>query len=152
MKKKFIALILIGIMVLTLSTFVACTSKHAYLIEGIYECENVDYDGKSIDKIVIGVREITDSDYYIYDPHIVEREDKVFYIDFDIWIDGEQIKKDYKTSYEFKLKYFYISVESDNDETLFITFVTEKDDEGNYYISAKFFDANAREFMLKKCE
>ncbi|MBD5086884.1 MAG: hypothetical protein HDT32_05980 [Clostridiales bacterium] len=138
MKRNLILLTLIVIVALTLSTFVGCDNRpHAYLVEGVYECENISYGEKNIDKITLGIKEITGSEYYVYDPHITERAEKVYYIDFDIWIDGEQIEVEYRTYYEFDLRYFTLSFSDDDDETIGFDFVTKKDNENGYYVSAE---------------
>ena len=153
MKNKVRVFILIVIIALTLSAFVGCTPKHAYLIEGTYECQNVSYDSLDIDKITIGVKEITGSDYYKYDPHVIERAEKVYQIDFEIWIDGGQIKGDYNTHYEFDLRYFYLEFIDDNDNVIELNFVTENNDDGNYFLRTNLRKSGvlANEIILNKC-
>ena len=111
------------------------------MIEGVYECENISYGEQNIDKITLGVKEITGSEYDKYDDHIIVRAEKVYYIDFDIWIDGAQIDGNYETNYEFDLRYFWLSFSVDDNELLGLHYVTKKDKDGNIYLSAELLNS-----------
>ena len=138
MKRKLAVLILIVVIAMTLLMLVGCDNRpHAYLVEGVYECENISYGDQNIDKITIGVKEITGSEYDRYDPHIIIRAEKVYNIDFDIWIDGAQIEGNYETNYEFDLRYFWLSFSVDDEEFIGLHYITKKDASDNCYLSAE---------------
>ena len=151
MKRILVVLILIAIIALTLSTFVGCLPTHAYLIDGVYECENISYDGKNIDKITIGVTEITGSEYDKYDEHIIHLLEKAYYIDYDIWIDGEQNKEDYRANYMFKLRCFYIGIRDEDENIIELKFTTDKEDD-NYFLRATIYMFNDKEYRQKEEE
>lgn len=131
MKNKSSILILLLIVAITISIFCGCTNDRAYLIEGSYECENVNLDSLKIDKIAVDLEDISETDYDRYAPHIILYSDKAFSIALEIWIDGERKEIYYDAHYEFKLNQFFIGVEYDG-ERFIIDFVTELNGENEY--------------------
>ena len=153
MKRKIAVLILIVVIALTLFAFVGCDNRppHAYLIEGVYECENISCGEITVDKITIGVKEIASSEFDRYDPHMVERAEKTYYIDFDIWIDGERGEADYKAGYVSYARHFEIDIVDDEDNVICFPFLTKHED-GSYYLSAFICMYNRREYWQKREE
>ena len=152
MKRKIAIFILIVVIALTLFTFVGCDNRpHAYLIEGVYECENISCGEMTIDKIVVGVKEVASSEFDRYDPHMVECAEKTYYIDFDIWIDGEKREADYIASYDYKARSFYTQIIDDDNNLIHLDYTT-KNENDSYYLSAFIYMYNRREYWQKREE
>ncbi|MDE5549534.1 MAG: hypothetical protein K2J13_04715, partial [Clostridia bacterium] len=84
------ASIFIVFVLICLTLFCGCVDNNAYLVEGTYECENIEYnEDKTINKISITISKASVEDYQKDSSHIIKIKDSYYNTDFEIYIDGE---------------------------------------------------------------